>query len=54
MTEDMWTNLIAPEVLKQCDALDGVRPSAVYWQDTFSTCFFQLADGIVSDPRNCK
>ncbi|KAM5530873.1 hypothetical protein V8D89_015458 [Ganoderma adspersum] len=36
MTEDMWTNLIAPEVLKQCDALDG------------------LADGIVSDPRNCN
>ena len=24
MTEDMWMNLIAPEVLKQCDALDGV------------------------------
>ncbi|PIL35641.1 hypothetical protein GSI_02370 [Ganoderma sinense ZZ0214-1] len=36
MMEDTWKNLIASEVLKQCDALDG------------------LADGIVSDPRNCK
>lgn len=32
MTEDMWTNLIAAEVLKQCDALDGVRPSIFHQQ----------------------
>ena len=23
--ENVWTDVIAPEVLKQCDALDGVR-----------------------------
>ena len=34
MTEDMWMNLIAPEVLKQCDALDGVCPSI--FQQEFS------------------
>ena len=24
MTEDMWTDVLAPEVMRQCDALDGV------------------------------
>ena len=24
MTEDMWQNVIGPEVLRQCDILDGV------------------------------
>ena len=23
--EDVWMNVIAPEALRQCDALDGVR-----------------------------
>ena len=25
ITEDIWLNVIAPEVMRQCDALDGVR-----------------------------
>ncbi len=26
MTEDMWQNILAPEVMRQCDEYDGVRP----------------------------
>ena len=28
--QNVWTNVIAPEVLKQCDALDGVRRQSHY------------------------
>lgn len=27
--QDVWTGVIAPEVMKQCDALDGVSPAAL-------------------------
>ncbi|KAI0710198.1 feruloyl esterase-like protein [Earliella scabrosa] len=29
MTEDMWLNVIAPEVMRQCDALDGVKDGVI-------------------------
>ena len=38
MTEEVWTELIGPEVLKQCDAMDGVRPSAIHRQASPLTC----------------
>lgn len=25
ITEDVWNDVLAPEVMRQCDALDGVR-----------------------------
>ena len=31
MTEDQWQNVIAPEVLRQCDALDGVSSLCFLW-----------------------
>ncbi|KAI8980133.1 feruloyl esterase-like protein [Trametes punicea] len=29
MTEDMWSNVIAPEVMRQCDELDGLKDGII-------------------------
>ncbi|KAI0749371.1 feruloyl esterase-like protein [Daedaleopsis nitida] len=29
MTEDMWTNVLAPEVMRQCDAQDGLKDGII-------------------------
>ena len=49
----VWSDVIAPEVLKQCDALDGVSDFTAAAR-LFSHAARQLTDGIVADPRACR
>lgn len=51
-----WTNVIAPEVMRQCDALDGVRTHAIFaiLGNEADPHDYQLSDGIINDPRACR
>lgn len=54
--DSVWTNVIAPEVMRQCDALDGVCTHdrhVVLW-DNADPYNRQLSDGIINDPRACR
>lgn len=50
-----WTGVIAPEVMKQCDALDGVRlPTPIELERRVLICGRQVTDNVINDPSVCK
>ena len=49
----MWSDVLHPEVLHQCDALDGVSEVELF-SALVLTKWLQLNDGIISQPFACK
>lgn len=55
--QSAWINVIGPEVMRQCDALDGVRTLANLCETSggkANSYNHQLSDGIINDPRACR